>query len=159
MYTLAIILLFVVAMFFVVALQRQAMRRVVKNLDGLLTELRKTKPSKKDDNNPETEWAARMESYFVTSFLTSCCTGILTEAMEQDDREEFLRAWRQRMRAEINSFTNLYQNAKDDPEQKEIAPVIGDIIDHYDDGEELRMCLDTSLTHIYDHLRRNLKME
>lgn len=159
MYTLAIILLFFVAMFFVVALQRRAMRRVVKHFDGLLTELHKAKPSKKDENNPEMEWAARMENYFVTSFLTSCCTGILTEAMEQDDREEFLRAWRQRMRAEINAFTNLYQKAKDDPEQQEIAPVISGIIGHYDDGEELRMCLDASLTHIYDHLRRNLKME
>ena len=79
--------------------------------------------------------------------------------MEKDDREEFLRAWRQKMRSEINAFTNLYQGMQDNPEQPELAPVVGNIIGHYADGEELRMDLDATLTHIYDQLRRNLKMD
>lgn len=159
MYTLGIVLLFFVAMLLVVAVQRRLTRRMIERLDSRLAELHKAQSSEKDENNPATEWAARMENYFVTSFLIVCCTGILTEAMEEEDRKEFLRAWRQKMRGEINTFTNLYQKAKDDPEQPEIAPVIEDIINHYADGEELRMYLDATLTHTYDNLRRNMKME
>ena len=159
MYTLGIVLLFSVAMLLIVAVQRRSMRGMVEHLDGRLAELCKAEMSGKDESDPALEWAARMENYFVTSFLTACCTGILTEAMGEEDRKEFLHAWRQKMRSEINAFTNLYQKAKDDPEQPEIAQVIGGIIGHYADGEEFRMCLDASLTHIYDHLRRSLKVE
>lgn len=159
MYTMAVILLFSVAMFCVIAVHRRTIRRMTEHLDDQLAELYKAEQGEKDENNPAFEWGARMENYFVTSFLTACCTGILTEAMEKDDRSEFLREWRQKMRGEINAFTNLYQGMQDDPEQPELGPVIGGIIGHYADGEELRMDLDATLTHIYNQLRRNLTVE
>ena len=157
---MAVILLFSVAMLCIIAVQRRTMRRMTEHLDDRLAELCKAELDREDENDPASEWTARLENYFVISFLTACCTGILTEAMEKGDREEFLRAWRQKMRREINAFTHLYQGMRDDPKRPEMTLAVGGIVGrHYADGEELRMDLDDTLTHIYNHLHRNLIVE